>query len=119
MFPDLYFLRTSLTTILTNIVSKKHDKDACNTNCKENGKFFNQKPHHCPYFKGASRFDKLLEKQILDDKDLPDATSQSNPKISEFCLVLIQLEDLKDEIKAGVRNSDDLPTQQEEETEKL
>ena len=119
MFSDLYYFRTSLTTILTNIVSKKHDKDACNTNCKENGKFFNQKPHHCPYFKGASSFDKLLEKQILDDKDLPDdATSQSNPKIAEFCLLLIQSEDLRDEVKVGVRNQDDLLAQ-EEETEKL
>ena len=118
MFSDLYYFRTSLTTILTNIVSKKHDKDACNTNCKENGKFFNQKPQSCPYFTGASSFDKLLEKQILDDKDLPDATSQSNPKIAEFCLLLIQLEDLRDEVKAGVRNSDDLPAQ-EEATEKL
>ena len=119
MFSDLYYFRTSLTTILTNIVSKKHDKDACNTNCKENGRFFNQKPHYCPYFTGASSFDKLLEKQILDDKDLPDdATSQSNPKIAEFCLLLIQLEDLRDEINIGVRNHDDLLAQ-EEATEKL
>ena len=118
MFSDLYYFRTSLTTILTNIVSKKHDKDACNTNCKENGKFFNQKPHYCPYFTGASSFDKLLEKQILDNKDLLDATSQSNPKVAELCLLLIQLEDLRDEVKAGVRNSDDLPAQ-EEATEKL
>ena len=108
-----------MTTILTNIVSKKHDKDACNTNCKENGKFFNQKPYHCDYFKGASSFDKLLEKQKIEDEDLPDSTSQSNPKVAELCLLLIQLEDLRDEVKAGVRNSDDLPTQQEEETEKL
>ena len=42
-----------------------------------------------------------------------------NPKVAELCLLLIQLEDLKDEVKAGVRNPDDLPTQQEEATEKL
>ena len=118
MFPDLYFLRTSLTTILTNIVSKKHDKDACNTNCKENGKFFNQKPQSCPYFTGASSFVKLLEKQKIEGEDLPDSTSQSNPKVAEFCLLLIQLEDLRDEVKVGVRNQDDLLAQ-EEETEKL
>ena len=107
-----------MTTILTNIVSKKHDKDDCNINCKENGKFFNQKPQSCLYFTGASSFDKLLDKQTLDDKDLPDATSQINPEVAELCLLLIQLEDLKDEVKAGVRNPDDLPAQ-EEATEKL
>ena len=118
MFSDLYFFRTSLTTILTNIVSKKHDKDACNTNCKENGKFFNQKPQSCPYFTGASSFEKLLEKQKIEDEDLPDATSRSNPKVAEFCLLLIQSEDLRDEVKVGVRNQDDLLAQ-EEETVKL
>ena len=40
------------------------------------------------------------------------------PKVAELCLLLIQLEDLRDEVKAGVRNSDDLPAQ-EVATEKL
>ena len=104
-----------MTTILTNIVSKEHDKDVCNINCKENGKFFNQKPHHCTYFKGAPSFDNLLEKQIIDEKDLPDTETKSiSPKIAEYCLLLIQVEDLKDEVKARVRNKRDLLTQQEE-----
>ena len=40
------------------------------------------------------------------------------PKVAELCLLLIQLEDLRDEVKAGVRNQNDLPAQ-EEDTEKL
>ena len=107
-----------MTAILTNIVRKKHDKNVCNTNCKENGKFFYHKPHHCPYDKDASSFDNLLDIQVIDAKDLPDATSQSNPKVAEFCLLLIQIEDLRDEVKFGVRNQKDLLRQQEA-TEKL
>ena len=86
---------------------KRHDKDACNTNCRENGRFFYQKPYHCQYFNGSVDFDNLLQKIIID-KDLPDTTPKSSPNIAEYYLQVILLEDIMDEVEAGVRNADDL-----------
>ena len=101
-----------MTTILTNIVSKKHDKDVCKTNCIENGKFFNQQPHQCSYLPGSSRFNNLLEKQVIaDDEDSSETTTKS-PNIAEYCLQMIQLIDFVDEVSLGVRNQDDLLAQQ-------
>ena len=91
MYSDFYLFRTSLTTILTNIVTKKHDKDACNTNCKENGKFFNHEPHQCPYFTGSSRFNNFVEKKVIDDEDSSEATTKNSPNIAEYCFQMMLL----------------------------
>ena len=109
----LFVFRTSLKKMLTNIMSKRHDKDACNTNCRENGKCFYQKPHHCSYFHGSSDFDNLLKKEMIDDPDSPDTTPKSSPNIAEYYLQLILLEDFMGEVQAGVRNPDDFIAQQE------
>ena len=92
----LFVFRTSLKRTLTNIVEKKHDKDVCNTNCIENGKFFNQKPHQCLYYPGSPRFNNLLEKQVIDDEASPETTTKSSPNIAEYCLQMIQLNDAKE-----------------------
>ena len=109
----LFVFRTSLKKMLTNIMSKRHDKDACNTNCRENGKYFYQKPHHCPYFPGSPNFKNLLEKRKIDYQDSPDTTTKSSPNIAEYYLQLILLEDFVGEVQAGVRNQDDVNAQQE------
>ena len=95
-----------------------HDQNVCNTNCRKNGKLFNQKPHHCPYFTGASSFNNLLEKRLIDDADSSEVTTKSSPKIAEFFLQRIQLDDFIDEVDLGVRNQDDLLAQQKK-TEKM
>ena len=99
-------------------MEKKHDKDVCNTNCIENGKFFNQKPHQCLYYPGSPRFNNLLEKQVIDDEASPETTTKSSPNIAEYCLQMIQLNDVMDEVNLGVRNQDDLLVQQKK-TEEL
>ena len=93
-------------------MEKKHDKDVCNTNCIDNGKFFNQKSHQCLYLPGSPRFNNLLEKQVIDDEASSEATIKSSPNIAEYCLQMIQLNDVMDEVNLGVRNQDDLLAQQ-------
>ena len=104
-----------MTKVLGDIINKRHDQEACRFNCLENGKAFNQAPHHCPYFSNDFKYANLLEHKDGKGEDLPDAAIKSNnPKVAEYCWQLIQFEDLKDEVDIGVRNQDDLVAQQEE-----
>ena len=114
----LFVFRTSLKRTLTNIVEKKHDKVVCNANCIENGNFFHQKPHQCSHFTGSPRFNNLLEKQVIDDEDSPEATTKSSPNIAEYSLQMILLKEYMDEVNLGIRNQDDLLAQQKK-TEEL
>ena len=99
-------------------MEKKHDKDVCNANCIDNGKFFNQKSHQCFYLPGSPIFNNLLEKQVIDDEASSEATIKSSPNIAEYYLQMIQLNDVMDEVNLGVRNQDDLLEQQKK-TEEL
>ena len=99
-------------------MEKKHDKDVCNANCIENGNFFHQKPHQCPHFTGSPRFNNLLDKEVIDDEDSLEATTNSSPNVAEYCLQMYQLNDVMYEVNLGVRNQDDLLAQQKK-TEEL
>ena len=104
-----------MTKVLSDIKAKRHDQEACQFNSMKNGKAFNQAPHHCQYFSNDFKYANLLEHKDGTVEDLPDAAIKSiNPKVAEYCLQLIQLEDLKDEVDIGVRNQEDLAAQQEE-----
>ena len=92
-------------------MEKKHDKDVCNTNCIENGKFFNHEPHQCPYFTGSSRFNNFVEKKVIDDEDSSEATTKNSPNIAEYCFQMMLLSEFMDEVNSGVRNQDDLLAQ--------
>ena len=100
-----------MTKVLSDIKGKKHEKKACFSNCKENGKAFNQKPHQCTYHTGSQRYRDLLEYHTVPDvvaEDEFDRGISSNPNITKFCLQLILLEDYKEEINIGVRKEEDI-----------
>ena len=100
-----------MTKVLGDIINKRHDQEACRFNCLENGKAFNQAPHHCPYFSNNSMYENLLEHKDVkcdDDVDGKVSAGANNSKIAEFCLNLIILEDLKDDLIFGCRQEEDL-----------
>ena len=100
-----------MTKVLGDIINKRHEKEACRFNCLENGKAFNQAPHHCPYFSNDFKYANLLEhKDVKGDDDVDGKVSvgANNAKIAEFCLNLIILEDLKDDLIFGCRQEEDL-----------
>ena len=52
-------------------------------------------------------------KKVIDDKESFDLTTKSNPNIAEYYSQVIQLQDIDEEVKNGVRYQDDLLAQQE------
>ena len=55
-----------------------------------------------PSFSNDFKYANLLEHKDGQGEDLPDAAIKSiNPKIADYCLQLIQLEDLKDEVRTS------------------
>ena len=97
-----------MTNVLNNIKERKHDKEVCFTNCKENGKTFNQVPHQCRFYTGSPRYKDLLEHHEVPNVDASDGGTSSNPKIKEFHLQLILLEDFKEEFSLGFRKEEDI-----------
>ena len=98
----------SLTTVLNNIKERKHDLTVCYTNCKENGKIFNQIPHRCKFYPDSPKYEDLLEHLEIPNVDASDGGTSSNPNIKEFCLQLILLEDFKEEFSLGFRKEEDI-----------
>ena len=94
--------------MLNNIKERKHDQKVCFTNCKENGKTFNQIPHPCRFYTGSPRYKDLLEHHNVPNIDTSHGGSSSNPNIKEFCLQLILLEDFKEEFRLGFRKEEDI-----------
>ena len=97
-----------MTTVLNNIKERKHDQKVCFTNCKENGKTFNQIPQTCRFYTGSPRYKDLLEHLEIPNVDASDGGTSSNPNIKDFCLQLILLEDFKEEISLGFRKEEDI-----------
>ena len=97
-----------MTNVLNSIKERKHDKKVCITNCEDNAKVFNQKPHQCRFYTGSPRYKDLLEIYEIPTVDAVDGGASSNPKIKEFSLQLIQLEDYKKDINSGYRINDDI-----------
>ena len=94
--------------MLNNIKERKHDQKVCFTNCKKNGKIFNQIPQTCRFYTGSPRYQDLLEHHEVPNVDASDGGPSSNPNIKEFCLQLILLEDFKEEISLGFRKEEDI-----------
>ena len=100
-----------MTKILNDIKNKRHDTEICISNCKENGKAFNQKSYRCQYYTGYSKYKSLLEYQEIQSGDETDGLTvhpPPSPKIREFCFQLILLEDFKEEVGIGCRKQEDV-----------
>ena len=97
-----------MTTVLNNIKERKHDQKVCFTNCKKNGKIFNQIPQTCRFYTGSPRYKDLLEHHEVPNVLASDCGSSSNPNIKEFCLQLILLDDFKKEFSLGLRKEEDM-----------
>ena len=100
-----------MTKVLSDIKAKRHDQEACQFNSMKNGKAFNQAPHHCQYFSNDFKYANLLEHKDVKGYDNVDgkvSVGANNAKIAEFCLNLIILEDLKDDLIFGCRQEEDL-----------
>ena len=97
-----------MTKVLTDIRAKKHVKNICYANCKENGETFNQIPHQCRYYSGSQRYNRLLEYHRISTFDSPDGGISSKQNIKDFCLRLILLEDYKEDYNFGYRKKEDI-----------
>ena len=99
-----------MTKILDDIKNKRHDREACDSNCKSNGKTFNQKPHQCQYYNGYSKYQNLLEYQELlgDETDGVTTYPTQKPILKDFGFKLIVLEDEKEEVLLGIRKKEDI-----------
>ena len=106
----IFLPRNSLTTILDDIKNNKHDRGACESNCKSNGKAFNQNPHQCRYYNGYSKYQNLLEYQELqrDETDGVTTYPTQKPIFKDFGFKLIVLEDEKEEVLLGIRKGEDI-----------
>ena len=97
---------------LTDVIEKKHDKVACQQNCKENGKIFNHAAFQCHYYSKSPKFDELLIKRALIGSDYPDASTDENEGDVEQLIALddklVILEELEFEVKLGCRAQEDV-----------
>ena len=98
----------SLTNVLNNIKERKHDKKVCITNCEDNAKVFNQKPHQCRFYTGSPRYKDLLEYHEIPTVDASEVGTSLRSNIKEFGLQFILLKDYREEINSGFRKEDDI-----------
>ena len=103
-----FFSRNSLTKVLHDIKSRKHDKTNCKENCEENAKVFNQIPHQCRFYTGSPRYKDLLEYHEIPTVDASEVGTSLRSNIKEFGLQFILLKDYREEINSGFRKEDDI-----------
>ena len=101
-----------MSKALNDVINKDHNAEVCQSNCKENGKVFNHKPHHCHFYKGYASYDSLLRKKTIDDNDYPDSQQirdeQSTEDLLDFVDKCETYLDMKNEVKLGCRNLSDI-----------
>ena len=97
--------------VLQEINERRHDKNVCKHNWKQNGKIFNQIPSTCAFYTGSSSYtDLLLHKELKSPGTMvaSDSNNEISSPIGKFSYKLAKMEDIKDEIIIGCRIKKDL-----------
>ena len=94
--------------MLQDVIEKKHDDTACQSNWKNNGSIFNQVPNTCTYFTSCSDYSNLL---VHDTRyrSVEIKNEQSGiDRVDNFIFQLALYQDVKDEVELGCRLQEDI-----------
>ena len=93
--------------MLQDVIEKKHDDTACQSNWKNNGSIFNQVPNTCTYFTTCSDYSKLLVHDTRY-KSVEIKNDQSGiDRVANFRILLAFYQEVEDEVMLGCRLSKD------------
>ena len=101
-----------MTKTLTDVIEKRHDKEACRHNCEKNGKLFNHPPYQCRYFTNDLSYNDLLVQKVVKDEDYPvknqAITDKEIEKLIEFADTATIWDEMKVEVALGCRKDEDV-----------
>ena len=103
----LLFDRSSLSKMLQDVIEKKHDDTACQSNWKKNGSIFNQVPNTCQYFENCPHYsDLLVHEKRYKSMEIKYGLSKID-QVADFRIQLALFQGVKDEVMLGCRLSKD------------
>ena len=90
---------------MSDIIYKKHDDEACKSNCLKNSRIFHQAYKTCTYF---SNFEEILRyKKVKNFRGRSILNEEESQAVVDFRIRLVLLKDMKEEIELNCRDKED------------